>query len=512
MLATVDHLGPYRRVRIPDEQNALPLWEQAIGLSVEVEERPSDEQQTCSADGGDCCPRSWKDEEPGLPRNEEGARLLVGIEQNRRALDLLDAGIMRGRLQLPEIPSPEEFGVGLDVVRGLRNLACVRFLRIRRQVGQGRFDDSVRDALRLLEQGDMICNGEGIVLHYMCGSLYRRMGIDAIWFVAKQNPPERSLVELLAGVERSLSCDDGLATAVQIDFWRTVYPAIERVPDGADLEQLVDHLLNTLYTNSPCEWLDDEVVDAEERAAWRRRALLEALDGHPLRFDKQATLQQAEIQLQRAINSLTSPPLASKFDPRGWMRRMRERLTVRQHNHRSFAWGFQLSPSCAFKYLGEGETVRANLDGFRSMMDANMHLYFRPITLEAIGQVRRRLRRIRNPIGMLLIDTIGSDTLARPMMLNSGSRLAGTKTMLAASIYRIRNGKLPDTLGDLLKERIITSLPVDPYSGRALKYDPRRAAVWCVGEKGVNRRGDLAHEPYGRGHQLRWKIPSTVRS
>jgi hypothetical protein len=146
------------------------------------------------------------------------------------------------------------------------------------------------------------------------------------------------------------------------------------------------------------------------------------------------------------------------------------------------------------------------------MMDANMHLYFRPITLEAIGQVRRRLRRIRNPIGMLLIDTIGSDTLARPMMLNSGSRLAGTKTMLAASIYRIRNGKLPDTLGDLLKERIITSLPVDPYSGRALKYDPRRAAVWCVGEKGVNRRGDLAHEPYGRGHQLRWKIPSTVRS
>ncbi len=47
--------------------------------------------------------------------------------------------------------------------------------------------------------------------------------------------------------------------------------------------------------------------------------------------------------------------------------------------------------------------------------------------------------------------------------------------------YALEHGKYPESLGALVSEKILPSVPADPFSGKPLRYDPERRRIWSVG-------------------------------
>jgi hypothetical protein len=61
--------------------------------------------------------------------------------------------------------------------------------------------------------------------------------------------------------------------------------------------------------------------------------------------------------------------------------------------------------------------------------------------------------------------------------------IEAAKTLLELKAYKIENGNLPKSLEELVPE-YLTSLPKDPFDGKALKYSPKEKIIYSIkGEK-----------------------------
>jgi hypothetical protein len=80
--------------------------------------------------------------------------------------------------------------------------------------------------------------------------------------------------------------------------------------------------------------------------------------------------------------------------------------------------------------------------------------------------------------------------------VRSGSHTECAICALACERYRLRHKKWPGSLEELVKEKLITKVPTDPYSGKPLSY--RRTEngiiVFAVGKDGDNK-GDSLDDP-----------------
>src|SRR5687767_6365908 len=88
-----------RRAAIPEEDNAHPLWIQAIRQIGEETDQDRYEliSQTCKEDSS-------------FPEGERGRKLEEWLNTNRDILELLDRGLARGRFQFPEWMGEEGYG------------------------------------------------------------------------------------------------------------------------------------------------------------------------------------------------------------------------------------------------------------------------------------------------------------------------------------------------------------------------------------------------------------------
>jgi hypothetical protein len=71
-------------------------------------------------------------------------------------------------------------------------------------------------------------------------------------------------------------------------------------------------------------------------------------------------------------------------------------------------------------------------------------------------------------------------------------------TLIALASLRAsrRNGALPPSVDSLVRQRLLASAPIDPFSGKPLRYDAARRLVWSVGKDakdggGRDKRADL---------------------
>jgi hypothetical protein len=509
MPSALDPKVVYHRLPLPDEENAYPLWVEACQCSVPPPRLSSDEEVPGLNTAG--CGPAWSSDQPGLPEGEDGARLLVWIEQNRRALDLIEAGIDRGRLQFPDIRCPEEFNRGRELILALRDLSRARSMRIRQFLTRGDDAQAVNDAVRLLQIGDMYSNGDGIVIDYLAGMALAGIGTDRIRRLAKRQISEFLLQKLLSVVEVSLNSPDGLAHSILVDCWKTAAPRIRRMPDEGSLEQIVDGLLSECYSDGPLTCDSPPLPDAQERISWRRSRILELFDGHPRLFDEAATLALLEQRLADVMAEIASACDGFGWRVRGLLQR-RSRLSRSQSLARETSiWPSQLAPGYPLEWCGEHERARHEIGEIGELLMAFGGESAEPLSRHDLEIAREKLRRITNPIGAMMVQYRGPDTIAIPAMINRRSTLSAVKALLAIRIFEERTGKLPAALSDLVKQRIINTLPQDPYSGGPLRYCPRRQIVWCVGKNGRNRRGDLPHEPHAPGHVLRWEITQPKR-
>jgi hypothetical protein len=116
------------------------------------------------------------------------------------------------------------------------------------------------------------------------------------------------------------------------------------------------------------------------------------------------------------------------------------------------------------------------------------------------GQMRDFLeyaRKHRNLLGRSLIS--GTPSLLTSFEVAERQRVARARmTLVALASLRAsrRNGTLAPSVDSLVRQRLLTTAPIDPFSGKPLRYDAARRLVWSVGKDakddgGRDKRADL---------------------
>ena len=70
----------------------------------------------------------------------------------------------------------------------------------------------------------------------------------------------------------------------------------------------------------------------------------------------------------------------------------------------------------------------------------------------------------------------------------------GTILLLALRSSHDRHEVLPESLEALVPD-ILASVPIDPYSGEPMRYDPTKGWVWSIGSDGIDSGGDPSPFP-----------------
>lgn len=428
LLKYVPPAAVYHRVLLPDDENALGPWREAIQRLVEPAEDDAawNRLHDCTCHGESDDPNAAAEEPPPadacptacespfvFPEGEDGRHIREILETNRPALEFIKKGIERGRLQLPESETLDDFAKFMEWMAPLRCVA--RLLRARAMAGaaDGEFDAAGRDLVRILRVGEMLCGGDGSVIDYLVGSAIQAMAIEAMrGFSRLPGVPRQVRGELASAVRRNLARPDQLAQCVRFDFrnWDLLY--LDRFPDGDTVEALVDAWVRE--TTQTTFWesdLDETQKQAklETRRARCRTDMLRMLEGHPRPFDKIATVRLAGNAVADDARLLDLPPGGRRWDPRRlwilWRRRRRQRWLNRMaEKHRAF---FFYSASWSL-FDDAPESFQESSKEAEETTDLSMVEQMKPPTEEQVLLERTQLRRVANPFGLLLAQELGS--------------------------------------------------------------------------------------------------------
>ena len=65
--------------------------------------------------------------------------------------------------------------------------------------------------------------------------------------------------------------------------------------------------------------------------------------------------------------------------------------------------------------------------------------------------------------------------------VKSRAVIHATRAVLGLKMYERKEGRLSESLDDLVRAKILPGIPQDPFSGKDLLYSRERARVWSVG-------------------------------
>jgi len=160
------------------------------------------------------------------------------------------------------------------------------------------------------------------------------------------------------------------------------------------------------------------------------------------------------------------------------------------------------------------EAAQKDLGRTATDLDSKLHLELAAwperwnISVRAAHKLRSEMAAVDNPVGKwFVLQTVsGSSSTYLDVVSLFRAKARATSTLLALRLYELRTGELPVTLTDLVSAGILTTLPVDPYSGGPLSYSKLAREVWSVGsERGPN--GGAACGP--SGYDCVWSLPDT---
>ena len=341
-------------------------------------------------------------------------------------MELLYDGVRRGQVQFPEVHQLEQVSGDSEFIYRLGELARLPFIRFKVLAAGGDWRAATDEILRLLRIGEMICNGEGQVLHYLIGLWIRSAAQRAIAQLAgHRRTPREVLVRLLEAIQRSLNSPDGLSQSLRIDFCGVVLPQFDQTVDGADLPAVVDRILEVYY--APRELDAEQALSPQSAAiaaAWLghcRQRILRLLEGHPKPFDKAATARLMGEMIAEWVDDLTAIEKPGFLDFVGKFRRVRMRLHRDQLARKNRHWPEELTPGFPYESFDHAEPPGA------------MAIQREPATDEEILAARDRLGAVANPIGLLLAEHILSFDYTA-FMLEHRTKLKETRKALARQI------------------------------------------------------------------------------
>jgi hypothetical protein len=201
-------------------------------------------------------------------------------------------------------------------------------------------------------------------------------------------------------------------------------PELDRLSGTADLQTLVEHLLERHYANGCGPVSTDDA--AFERDRCRRDQILHVLGGHPVPFDKTATVRLMGRLVADRILDLQATPW---FDLGGQWGRVVRKYRLSRFRSQVRLWPCQFRAAFSLECLTPDEDrqrVRAESSGQFSTAESGS----RPLLTEPqVEAARRRLQFRENVLGVLIADALLSDISRHERVRRR--RLRSTNTAVA---------------------------------------------------------------------------------
>lgn len=108
-----------------------------------------------------------------------------------------------------------------------------------------------------------------------------------------------------------------------------------------------------------------------------------------------------------------------------------------------------------------------------------------------IADLSRLFRDDANPMGVILnAAATGSMKSSVSMVFDYEAKRRLTRMALAVSLRRIQLGRWPASSDEITVPGIMVAVPLDPYDGKPLRYDPVNQVIWSVGKDMVDDGGE----------------------
>ncbi len=257
----------------------------------------------------------------------------------------------------------------------------------------------------MLRMGEMICNGQGDVSDYLAGEWIRKSAQASVRCLAERKEVPAGVLEVcLSAIDQSLRLPDGLAECLRVRLCCSALPQLDQLVPCDDLETLVDHLLETCYSGEPID--SQETVPDDGRVEWRRRHILSLLRGHPHPFDKPSTARLLAESVAHWVEDLDYPREPRTLDLVGQWRRFRRCVRGRWWWRQTRWWPEQLTPDFPFEWMGVTDHARGKLAELSEDIedfDEKVFASMQPPTDADVATCRDRLRRVANPVGLILV-------------------------------------------------------------------------------------------------------------
>jgi hypothetical protein len=442
------HLVPaeivYNRITIPERENSLGLFNQAVKSLVP----PQDAELDKAIDRA----LNWRAPFPAEPT---ATRIKEFLRQNQQPLALVNEAIRGGRLQMALRKTNHkgrDTGKAFDYTNWPK-LGRLRLLQARQLAADGKVGPAAAELAGVLSLGQMICRADGAFLDYMEGVGLQRRATSAMRALANcRGMPRSGYQTLLASVEQCLSADDGIVQSIRVEFNSVALARLSALPADSDLERTVGAIFSGYRVHSNLKSINSK-LDA------RRQGVLSLLAGHTIPFDRAETIRLAAVTFATSLRNVQGPWAERKADP---LHEVRKELEL---------WPEVLS-------LAPFKLVR-------------VYLYDEQPALSQpeLAKARESLKKITNPLGKHVVAEELDPRGMEAMSFRRRADLAATRAIVAVCLNVARNGKMPASLEELVRDNVLATVPLDPFDGKPLRYSPDRAIVWSVGPDGKDNGG-----------------------
>ena len=327
---------------------------------------------------------------------ERDAHIRDLLAANAAAIQHLDEGLRRGRLQVPPVSGPSDFDSHVAVTVQLRELCLLKLLDVRLALSNKDFAVAIRAIADLLQIGGMVCRGEGLDIQFMIGATFQSVAVDIL---CEEDSLVGATTTDLRLLRESLSLFTGpgdLAQCWRVEFTSYCATILDLLPQEASLEALVDGLIEYCFSgNRPLllepgeDWKDDG------RLAKRREQILELLAGHKRPYVPAETVRLLSGRVAQSIAELRGDPKGGEYPS----------LSIDSHTW----WPLPLSPRIVYEILGDSpEAIQERLQS--ECFSREIFPKKGWLTQRQMRAARRKLAGVYNPVGLLVIESLWAVT------------------------------------------------------------------------------------------------------
>ncbi len=392
----------YQRVALADAKNAIGPWKDAIGL-LPPELEP----------GTAVSYLLYGPEDAGStePTKADYEAMEAWCNECEPTFAAIDDGLDRAALQFPESYG---FGASWDsvceLIIALRKISHARTIKASLLQRRGDLARAAVELIKVFRMGELICNGDGLMVCYLTGSGIRNRALNTLLEIIRSNQlnsaTANATVKLLqAESVRALQQPEGLTQACRVEFFQFGLTWIEAVPTSDDINQLVDHLIKHFYDSNLLSDLDETSEKVSQlirgqRQSFRKRQLQQLLAGHPRPYDRDETIRILVRATSRYIAWLE---FVMRNPNSRWRHRLRDFVSKWQLGRlpRVAGWPESLSPGFPFELIGVDEVAEAARKNYLCQSEGYPPNW-RPLTDAEVVACSKGLRSVFNPVGKLL--------------------------------------------------------------------------------------------------------------